>query len=93
MPDVVRKVRELYQQGAVLYCWSSGGTDYARQSAEELGISDCFQAFLPKPQILLDDQNVADWRYLIQVHPSNCHTIVMKTDVKEREQTSDGTVR
>ena len=72
VPAVVRHVRDLKQQCAELYAWSSGGAEYARQSAEELGIVDCFAAFLPKPQVLLDDQNVADWRDLLQVHPAGC---------------------
>ncbi|MBX3118557.1 MAG: HAD family hydrolase [Fimbriimonadaceae bacterium] len=72
MPGVVRHVRELKEQGAELYCWSSGGGEYARQSAQELGISDCFVAFLPKPEVMIDDQAVADWRRCITVHPSEC---------------------
>lgn len=72
MPSVIQHVRELKQQGAQLFCWSSGGADYARQSAEELGIADCFTAFLPKPDVLLDDQAVSDWRRLVQVHPGAC---------------------
>jgi hypothetical protein len=69
---VVQHVRELKQQGAELYAWSSGGAAYARQSAEELGIGDCFAAFLPKPQVLLDDQHITEWRRLVQMHPGGC---------------------
>jgi predicted HAD superfamily phosphohydrolase YqeG len=68
----INHVKELKKQGATLYCWSSGGAEYAQQTAEELGIADLFIAFLPKPQMLLDDQNVIDWRNLIQVHPMSC---------------------
>ena len=71
MPQVIRHVRELFEQGAELYCWSSGGGNYARQSAEECKIADCFIAFLPKPQVILDDQNFPDWRKLKYVHPNN----------------------
>ena len=72
MPQVIRHVRELFEQGAELYCWSSGGGNYARQSAEECKIADCFIAFLPKPQTILDDQNFPDWRKLKYVHPNDC---------------------
>jgi hypothetical protein len=65
----VEHVRQLAAEGAVLYCWSSGGGDYARASAGELGLTDCFAGFLPKPHSLLDDQPVDQWRRLIQVHP------------------------
>ncbi|ANE43121.1 DUF705 domain-containing protein [Deinococcus puniceus] len=72
MPAVIRHVRQLFEEGAELYCWSSGGADYARRSAAEVGLEDCFRAFLPKPQVMLDDQPVADWRRLVYVHPNGC---------------------
>jgi len=31
---------------------------------------------LPKPDVLLDDQHVADWRHLRQVHPNECGALV-----------------
>ena len=46
MPEVVQHVRALAKQGTLLFCWSSGGAEYARASARELGIEDCF--FSPK---------------------------------------------
>jgi cation transport ATPase len=63
MPRVVDKIRKLHREGATLYLWSSGGAEYAKSSAEELGISDCFVGFLPKPTVIIDDQQVSDWRY------------------------------
>lgn len=72
IPTVVRHVHELRQQGAELYAWSSGGAEYARQSAQDLGLAECFAAFLPKPDVLLDDQPVGEWRRLVQVHPNEC---------------------
>ena len=72
MPAVIRHVRALFEEGAELYCWSSGGADYARRSAAEVGLENCFRAFLPKPQVMLDDQPVADWRRLVYVHPNGC---------------------
>lgn len=72
IPKVTKHVKELKSQGATLYCWSSGGADYAKQSAIEFGIEDCFVGFLPKPQVLLDDQAMSDWVNLIEVHPNEC---------------------
>lgn len=71
MTPVINQVRALHREGAELYCWSSGGADYARSSAKELGIEQCFMDFLPKPHAMLDDQKVADWKYLTYLHPSN----------------------
>lgn len=75
VPAVIQHVRHLQNEGAILYCWSSGGADYARSSAEEFGISDCFVAFLPKPNILLDDQPTSQWRRFSVVHPNSCSTL------------------
>ena len=68
MPEVIEAIRRLHRDGATLYCWSSGGGDYARQSAEEFGVAECFVAFLPKPDIMLDDVAVTNWRRLRHVH-------------------------
>ncbi|MGK3982830.1 DUF705 domain-containing protein [Sorangium sp. So ce136] len=70
MSAVVEHVRQLHEQGFVLYCWSTGGADYAENAARELGIERCFTGFLPKPDILIDDQTPADWRGLVCVHPN-----------------------
>lgn len=70
MPNTIRHIRQLKDEGATLYCWSSGGADYARQSADEFGIADCFEAFLPKPHFLIDDQEPRDWRGFSVVHPN-----------------------
>lgn len=70
----IEHIKGLKDQGATLYCWSSGGAEYAKKSAIELGILDIFEAFLPKPQMLLDDQEINDWRGLIEVHPISCQS-------------------
>jgi hypothetical protein len=69
MGSMISLVRDLHAHGAALYCWSSGGADYARASAEEAGLLDCFRAFLPKPNVLLDDVELSQWRVL-QKHPA-----------------------
>ncbi len=40
----------------------------------ELGIENCFTAFLPKPQVLLDDQSFGEWRRVVTVHPMQCES-------------------
>ena len=78
MPEVISHVRALYEQGGVLFCWSSGGAAYAQESARELGIEGCFVGFLPKPHVIIDDQKVAEWRYCRTVRPSGCETQSLK---------------
>ena len=72
---VVDCVRALKQAGATLYCWSTGGAEYARDSAREVGLEDCFVSFLPKPTIMIDDQPPAEWRLCRCVHPFNVASI------------------
>ena len=69
---VIEHIKALFDAGAELYCWSSGGAEYARTCATEFGVDNCFRAFLPKPRVMIDDQLVADWRGLTQVHPNEC---------------------
>lgn len=71
MPGVIAQVKALHAQGLALYLWSSGGAEYARMSANELGIEACFRAFLPKPDVYIDDQCVSDWRFGKHVLPGN----------------------
>jgi predicted HAD superfamily phosphohydrolase YqeG len=72
--SMVALVQRLSERGAELYCWSTGGADYARRSAAEVGLEGCFRAFLPKPHLLLDDVTVDRWR-LVQLHPSECSSL------------------
>lgn len=53
----------LDKQIVFVYLWSTGGADYARRTASELGLLECFTAFLPKPNLIIDDQAVSEWRY------------------------------
>ena len=69
MPGTVRHLRALHTEGHELFLWSSGGAEYAKASAEELGVADLFRAFLPKPQLVIDDQDFAQWRDLRVHHP------------------------
>ena len=83
IPSSIRHVQELFRQGAILYCWSSGGADYAKASAEEFGIAQCFVAFLPKPNILIDDQLVTEWPRFRTIHPNTCGSLSL-TDYQAR---------
>jgi hypothetical protein len=71
IPSVVAHVKALFEGGAELYCWSTAGADYARATAQELGLENCFKSFLPKPHILIDDQDIATWKRFTVVHPLN----------------------
>jgi hypothetical protein len=66
---MVEHARELSSSGAELYCWSTAGAEYARSTAQRLGIEQCFVGFLPKPHIVIDDQELDAWRRFSVVHP------------------------
>jgi hypothetical protein len=82
MSSMVALVRSLKERGAALFCWSSGGAEYARTAAKEVGLGDCFEAFLPKPNLLLDDVSISKWR-LLELHPSECSSLTAE-EVFER---------
>jgi len=66
----VDHVRRLHEAGATLFCWSSGGAEYSRLTARELGIESLFAGFLPKPHVLLDDRPPSEWPNCIVAVPS-----------------------
>lgn len=71
IPSAIRYVREMFNAGHILYCWSRGGADYSREVATELGIADCFVCFLPKPDIVVDDRLEQLLDHCEFVHPNN----------------------
>ncbi|QDT10237.1 hydrolase [Planctomycetes bacterium K23_9] len=71
MPASADYVRRMHSVGHELYCWSRGGGDYSRDVATSLGIVDCFVAFLPKPDVCLDDRGDKLLDYCDVILPSN----------------------
>jgi phosphoserine phosphatase len=69
---IIELIKKLKEAGATLYCWSSGGAEYAKSSAEEFGIADCFTVFLAKPELMIDDMPLSKWR-LTELHPAECY--------------------
>jgi hypothetical protein len=75
MRSMIERVRELHMAGVRLYCWSSGGAEYAHRSAVELGLGDCFHGFLSKPDLLIDDQPPIVGRSLVCLHPNEASSM------------------
>jgi hypothetical protein len=67
-------VKDLKAKGAHLHLWSRGGADYAKSTAIELGIEQCFISFLSKPDVLLDDVRIEAFPFK-QFHPNECFAI------------------
>lgn len=69
IPGAIARVKSLHKEGAKLYLWSTAGGEYARATAAELGLESLFEAFLPKPNLIIDDQQVHEWRGLVHERP------------------------
>ena len=52
-----------------LFLWSRAGDEAARRVAEHLGIDDLFEAFVPKPELLINDEPMADWGFCAHEYP------------------------
>lgn len=48
-------LRRLQASGSHLFLWSSVGGEYARRVAEVHGLTDIFEGFSSKPDIVIDD--------------------------------------
>jgi len=51
-PEALTKLREA---GCHLYLWSSNGVEYARKVAQLYRLTDLFEGFSAKPDIIIDD--------------------------------------
>jgi hypothetical protein len=48
-------LQRLRDEGCHLFLWSTGGTDYCRKVAHLHGLTDFFEGFSAKPDIIIDD--------------------------------------
>jgi phosphoglycolate phosphatase-like HAD superfamily hydrolase len=55
LPGAVEALAKLREKGCHLFLWSSNGADYSRSTAARLGLSEVFEGFAAKPDILVDD--------------------------------------
>jgi phosphoglycolate phosphatase-like HAD superfamily hydrolase len=54
-PNAWEGLLTLREAGCRLILWSTNGGDYCRQIAERHEIAPLFEAFLPKPDLYIDD--------------------------------------
>ena len=65
-------LQRLRDEGCHLFLWSTGGADYCRKVAHFHGMSDFFEGFTARPDIIIDDM------------PSTCVTQFVY-DVRQEE--------
>jgi len=54
-PGAADGLRQLKEAGFRLYLWSLGGAEYCREVAAANGLSELFEGFSAKPDIVIDD--------------------------------------
>lgn len=55
LADAPEALAKLKDRGCHLFLWSTNGADYARATAQRLGLSDLFEGFAAKTDIIIDD--------------------------------------
>src|SRR5258708_5711474 len=66
-------LERLKNKGCHLFLWSSVGADYAKQVAARYKLTDLFEGFAAKPDIVIDDMPntaVAPFVFNVQTEPS-----------------------
>jgi phosphoglycolate phosphatase-like HAD superfamily hydrolase len=48
-------LQRLRDEGCHLFLWSAGGADYCRKVAHHHGLTEFFEGFTAKPDIIIDD--------------------------------------
>lgn len=55
LPGAAAALAKLRNKGCHLHLWSTNGADYARKVASLYNLTDLFEGFLAKPDIIIDD--------------------------------------
>lgn len=67
--SVIEKLKARAQAGDRLFLWSRAGDEQARKVAEDLGLTELFEAILPKPEHIIDDEPLAEWEFCSYEYP------------------------
>lgn len=71
-PGATEAMQILHDGGCHLFLWSTGGAQYCRDTAARAGIEHLFEAFLPKPDLFIDDMPSTIFNaHLYDVNESN----------------------
>ena len=55
LPGAKEALQRLLDEGCHLFLWSTGGADYCRKIAHLYGMTEFFEGFTAKPDIIIDD--------------------------------------
>jgi hypothetical protein len=68
--DTIKFIKNIDTKIDSIYLWSRGGAEYTKEIADSLGIAHLISGFLPKPDVMIDDQRISDWAHLKQLYPT-----------------------
>lgn len=54
-------IKEMYNQGLTILCWSAGGAEWAETVVKFVGLEAHVDFVLPKPKFSLDDKEASEW--------------------------------
>ena len=55
LPGAADALKQLRDKDCHLFLWSTNGAEYAQKVATLLGLTELFEGFSPKPDIIIDD--------------------------------------
>ena len=55
LPGATEALAKLHEKGCHLFLWSTHGAEYARNTAKRLGLTERFEGYAAKPDIVIDD--------------------------------------
>lgn len=55
LPHAIERIKELKKLGFKLVLWSDGGHKVCKEVANRLGLDYCFDVYLTKPIVIIDD--------------------------------------
>src|SRR5258706_2725544 len=55
LPGAAEALAKLRDKGCHLFLWSTNGADYARKIASLYSLTEMFEGFIAKPDIIIDD--------------------------------------
>lgn len=81
----VNCLKKLFQNGVEIFLWSSGGAEYCKKVAQNLGVSECIKGYLPKPNAYIDDQKMEEWKLCKHYYPGEVDQLSTDFDLTNEE--------
>lgn len=81
----ISHLKKLFNNGFEIYLWSSGGEEYCKNVAKNLGIYEYIKSFLPKPNVYIDDQKFDEWKLCKHYYPGEVDKMTNDFNINDEE--------